>query len=168
MEERKSAPMRLGRVGGGIIIGSLRVQEHSIFSEDTVGQAKILGGDTQVHVTFDLPYQFQPIVTLTLRGESALSTSTIFKYTIVDETTEGFTIKINQELEEDILFNWHAFGSGDGKLFVSDNTVEDIEIMVPQEEPPAESPPSEEPPAEEPPAETPPAEEPPEESPPAE
>ena len=128
-----------------VVLGDLRVEKHSVFSGDTVGQAKILAGDNAVHVTFDQPYEYQPIITLTLRGETALATSTEFKYTVVDESNKGFTIKLNTAQENDILFNWHAFGAEAAKIFVSDNTVEDVEIIIekdPEEEPPVETTPT--------------------------
>jgi len=116
-----------------VVMGDLRVEQHSIFNEDTIGQAKILPGDTFVRVQFAKEYSYQPVVTLTLRGENALTAT--YKYTVVDERTDGFTIKISEaQGEEDVEFNWHAFAVNAGKITVSDDTYEDIEIILPPEE----------------------------------
>jgi len=111
-----------------LFAGDIQVKGHVAFNEDTVGQAKILAGDTEVRIEFEDEYVYQPVTMVTPRGRAVLETD--FKYTIVDETTSGFTIEIGGELEEDIEFNWYAFGSDEGKIFVSDGTEESIEIVV--------------------------------------
>ncbi len=111
--------------------GKITVKEQMAFNKDTVGQAEILPDDTEVRVEFDKKYEYQPIVTLTLRGENALNAN--FKYTVVDESNTGFTIKISEPQEEPVQFNWHAFGADEGKIFVSDGNTRDIELVIDDE-----------------------------------
>ncbi len=109
--------------------GSIKVEKQVTFNQDTLGQARILAGDTEVRIIFEDEYQYQPIVGLTPTGYSALTLD--FNYTVVEANTDGFTIQIDEALDEDLMFNWHVFGVDKGKIFVSDGTTEDIEIIVP-------------------------------------
>ncbi len=106
----------------------IHVQKHATFGADTAGIARILEGDRYVQVEFEEEYEYQPIVTASPRGEANLFAS--FKYTVLDETTAGFRIKINQEVRHDLDFSWHAFAVEEGKIFVSDGTTEEIEIVI--------------------------------------
>ncbi len=108
--------------------GTIKVKGAAVFGEDSVGQARILAGSDKVEIKFKEAYAFQPIVTLTMRGEEALNTSV--KYTVVNETNEGFEIKLNIAHYENLDFNWHAFGAYEGKIFVSDGTTENITLVV--------------------------------------
>lgn len=117
-----------GSLSGNISVDNLTVDKHVAFGSDTVGQAKILPGATAVIVKFDQEYTYQPIVTLTLRGENVLTED--FKYTVLDESTGGFTIKISAAQDQPVEFNWHAFGAKQGQLTVSDGTKQNIEIVV--------------------------------------
>ena len=113
--------------------GNVTVRGHVTFNQDTVGQAKILAGDTSVAVVFIEEYEFQPIVTITPR-ENWNGT-----HWVSDELTTGFSINIDPDQSDDITFNWHAFGGDGVKIYVSDGltlplttdgTTEDIEIVV--------------------------------------
>jgi hypothetical protein len=39
-------------------------------------------------------------------------------------------IEISQPQTAEVIFNWHAFGAQGGKIFSSDATVGDIELMT--------------------------------------
>lgn len=61
----------------------------------------------EVNVIFDQEYLTAPIVSITPRGESALNSD--FRYVVTNETTKGFTVKINKAQMEKLEFNWNAF-----------------------------------------------------------
>ena len=114
--------------GGIQVSGStpLVLANHLYLSHDSVGEAKILPGDTKVRISFDKPYQYQPIVTATPNSRVGS------EYWIDEKDSSGFTIFIDQESNDVIYFNWHAFASEGAKLTVSDGTTEDIILAVPQ------------------------------------
>jgi hypothetical protein len=107
--------------------GNITVRGHAIFDKDTVGQARIVVGDKEVRVRFVEEYKQQPVITVTPRGEAALLE---FKHTVVKESTTGFTIKLDREAPANIEFSWHAFGSDNGRITVSDGSSEGIKIVV--------------------------------------
>ncbi|KKK60347.1 hypothetical protein LCGC14_3025260, partial [marine sediment metagenome] len=43
---------------------------------------------------------------------------------------KGFKVVMSPTSSDDIIFNWHAFGSDGGKIYVSDGTVQDINIII--------------------------------------
>jgi len=103
--------------------GKLIVDAEVAFNADTVGEAKILTGADRVHVTFQYEYEYQPIVTITNIGSHKI------QYQYVDNvTTTGFDIVIDPAQTSDAMFSWHAFGSSNGKISVSDGTTENIQI----------------------------------------
>jgi len=115
------------------IDGKLTVKGNVAFNKDTVGQAKILACKdldktkcaTSVHVTFETEYEYQPVVTITNVGKHKI------QYQYVDNiTTSGFDIVIDPTQDTDVLFDWHAFGSDEGKIFISDGSTENIEIVT--------------------------------------
>ena len=87
----------------------IKFKEHVAFNGDTVGAGKIKAGDEEIKIEFEKEYENEPIITLTFVGENILDAD--FKYTIVDKSKNGFAIKINPAQEEDIKFDWHAFGT---------------------------------------------------------
>jgi len=107
-----------------LFAGDIQVKGHVAFNEDTVGQAKILAGDTEVRIEFEDEYVYQPIISLTPMDFIERS------YKVDNITTSGFDVKINGKQEEDVVFSWYAFGSDSANIFVSDGTKEDIEIVM--------------------------------------
>jgi len=109
--------------------GDILVKGHAIFNGDTVGQGKILVGDTEVKIEFEKEYEYQPIVNISnsakVDGDYWISTTTVNSFYIVLEKPQLI----------DLVFNWHAFGSDNGKISISDGTVEDIEIIADLVEP---------------------------------
>lgn len=112
----------------GNIPSSTIINNHLYLSGDSVGQAQILSGDREVRVDFEKPYEYQPIVTISPRGEAALDNS--FRYAVIKEDELGFTIKISSSQNEDVEFSWHAFASEGAKLTVSDGSTHDIVLVV--------------------------------------
>lgn len=104
--------------------GNISVKRSESFGVDSIGQAKFLRGAQEVKVIFEIPYQYQPVVTVTptafIRGA----------YKVDKVTAKGFTINLEFEQQEDVTFNWHSFGANGGKVFVSDNTKQDITLVV--------------------------------------
>ena len=103
--------------------GRITVRGHAVFDKDTVGQARILAGAEAVRVRFVEEYAEQPVITATPRG-AVLGHN--FQYSVSDESTTGFTIQIFPKQPGAVEFNWHAFGSSNGRITVSDGTTEAI------------------------------------------
>ncbi|HEX3099884.1 MAG TPA: tail fiber domain-containing protein [Patescibacteria group bacterium] len=115
------------------------LQSQLYLSGDNVGEAKILAGQKSVHVSFVKNYQYQPIVTTTPEGRVGS------EYWVSDKDESGFTIYIDQEASDDIVFDWHSFAGQSAKLTVSDGSTSNIELVVASAPvaPPAGTPPSE-------------------------
>lgn len=112
----------------GNINQPILLKSHLYLTSDSVGQAQILSGDREVRINFDKPYEYQPIVTISARGEAALDNN--FRYAVVDEDASGFTIKISEDQNEAIEFNWHAFAGQGVKLTVSNGNINIIKLVV--------------------------------------
>jgi hypothetical protein len=91
------------------VSGDLTVKGRLYLSSDSVGQAKVIKGQTLVRVDFSSPYLTPPIVTVTPSG--ALGD---FHYAVLNADPHGFEIGINKPFDGDIVFNWHAFASSFG------------------------------------------------------
>ncbi len=136
LDELEAAVLALGGspetlTGGGLeeqltglnvqVEGDILIKGHATFSGDTVGQAKMLAGDTRVEVRFDSEYATQPIVNISKSSEITGD------YWVSDVTTEHFYIEMSQPQVGDTVFSWYAFGSNDDvKVFSSDGTIENI------------------------------------------
>lgn len=102
----------------------LVLASHLYLTGDNIGEAKILAGDTSVRVNFDRPYEYQPIVTATPEGRVGS------EYWISDKDSTGFTIYIDEESNDDIIFDWHSFAGEGAKLTVSNGTQQEITLVV--------------------------------------
>lgn len=109
-------------VGNAVFEGSITVMEHVVLSRDTVGQAMILTGENKVSVTFEMPYDQLPIVTVTPYGAKRMD------YGVENVSLTGFEIVIDPIQYKDTIFNWQAFGNREAKVFVSNGTTLDIEM----------------------------------------
>ncbi|MFT7557862.1 MAG: hypothetical protein ACI83D_000536, partial [Planctomycetota bacterium] len=96
--------------------GSITVAGHVNFGADTVGQAQILEGDEQINVEFEQTYDHMPVVTVTPRGPVNGD------YWVENESISGFTIMLSRDQDDDLSFNWHAFGTSNLVVQVSDGT----------------------------------------------
>lgn len=139
--------------GDAVFQGSVTVEEHVNVGQDVAGRARIIAGDTLVHVPFERAYSSQPIVTATLRT----ATNIPGYWWVEQERTDGFYIALDGTLPYDVEFNWIALGVTGGRVSVSDGSVRDIEVYVAEGGAPAEpvvaEPAASEPPASEPAAE---------------
>lgn len=104
--------------------GNIVIKDHTAFGRDSAGQAKILAGHNLTTIVFTKEYGYQPIVTITPIGIHNIN------YGVEDITTKGFKVVMSPTSSDDIIFNWHAFGSDGGKIYVSDGTVQDINIII--------------------------------------
>lgn len=100
------------------------LQSHLYLSGDSVGEAKILAGAKSVRVNFAKSYQYQPIVTATPNSRVGS------EYWVADKDSNGFTIYIDHDSNDDIIFDWHAFAGQAAKLTVSDGTIQAISLEV--------------------------------------
>lgn len=112
--------------GDAIFTGSVTVRDHLYASSDTAGRARIVAGDTKVHVAFETSYEQQPIVTATLRT----ATDIPGYWWVENESTAGFDLSLDGTLATDVEFNWMALGVENGKVTVSDGSTEDINVYV--------------------------------------
>jgi hypothetical protein len=115
---------RLDVTGPASILGGLKVRGLLDFDADSVGQARIAGGQTAVRVRFSQSYRNQPIVTATptdfLNGG----------YRVSQLSNTGFTIELERAQSHDATFNWHSFAAADGLLHLSDNTRQTIRLVI--------------------------------------
>jgi hypothetical protein len=124
-----------GSLTGNATTTNLTVYNPGNFSGDSVGEAKILSGQTSVRITFAQPYAYQPIVTATPVGDSALADG--FRFTLEDIDASGFTIQTLLPVTSDTSFDWHSFASPTARLTVSDGSTAPISLIVPPAAPPA-------------------------------
>ncbi|OQB19796.1 MAG: hypothetical protein BWY14_00169 [Parcubacteria group bacterium ADurb.Bin192] len=109
-------------VSNAIFEGNVTVMGHVTLSRDAVGQAMILTGEDRVTVSFEVPYDELPIVTVTPFGAKRMD------YGVENVSLTGFDIVIDPIQYQDIIFNWHAFGNREAKVFVSNGTTLEIEM----------------------------------------
>ncbi len=93
------------------------------FNSDTGGFAEIAEGDKEVDVTFDEEYSEDPVVNVTLAADEN-DEEEIFdadiRYLVTEKGTTGFTIKLNKNAPEKLMFNWIALAVKDAKTFHSE------------------------------------------------
>jgi hypothetical protein len=127
---------------GDLSVENLTVTGHLYAGADMAGRARIVTGDSRVHVSFEDEYASQPIVNATLRT----ATNIPGYWWIEEESTTGFDIVLDGSLTQDVEFNWIAVGVDGGKVSVSDGSSRDISVYVTDggapvaEEPVAEEP----------------------------
>ncbi|MDD5726348.1 MAG: hypothetical protein PHC53_02955 [Patescibacteria group bacterium] len=137
-----SSALSSGSLDDLVTSGALALDEQLNLGPDSVGQAKIMQGDTKVTVQFDKEYPYQPIIALTPMDK------VVGSYWISTANTKGFSIQLEQAQTSGLMFGWHAFGSKAGKVFSSDGSVTDIGLsqdvlqtpVAPQQTTPAPTP----------------------------
>ncbi|MDF1497120.1 MAG: hypothetical protein P1P90_03590 [Patescibacteria group bacterium] len=107
-------------VANAVFEGNITVKGHVAFGKDVVGQAMIMTGDNRVTVDFAEDFGTLPIVTLTPAGKVTVP------YWVENASLQGFDIVLDEVQYADILFNWHAFGNNEGRVYVSNGTTMDI------------------------------------------
>jgi hypothetical protein len=96
------------------------------FTSDTGGMAVIKGGAKTVDIVFDREYVATPIVNASFVFGTTTEDADIeaifekdIRFVVTNRTEKGFTIRINKNLEEDVVFNWTAIAVTDSKVFTS-------------------------------------------------
>ncbi len=112
--------------GDAVFQGSVTVEDHVNVGQDVAGRARIISGDTRVHVAFENPYVSEPIVTATLRT----ATDIPGYWWVEEESTTGFDLVLDGTLAYDVEFNWIALGVNDGVVSVSDGSTREINVYV--------------------------------------
>jgi hypothetical protein len=112
-----------GALTGNATASNLSVLSPAVFSGDSVGEAKILAGQTSVRVTFTEPYKYQPIVTADV-------VDVFIEHMISNVDATGFNVNIPEVTPADITFNWHSFASPAEQLTVSDGSKIGIQLIV--------------------------------------
>ena len=113
-----------------IFEGKIVVKGQALFGQDSVGQVKILAGQSQAQVIFKEEYEYRPIVVLSPYGEDILANEAI-KWTVSLASSTGFAVKLSESALTDLTFSWHAFASPQAKLFVSDGSSQEITLQIP-------------------------------------
>ncbi|KND48325.1 MAG: hypothetical protein AB198_01235, partial [Parcubacteria bacterium C7867-003] len=99
------------------------------FTSDTGGSAVIKAGAKTVDVVFDREYVASPVVNASISFGTSTEDSDIeaifekdIRFVVTNRSEKGFTIRINKNLTEDVVFNWIALAVTDSKLFTSRTT----------------------------------------------
>ena len=112
--------------GNAVFEGSVTVEGHMYGSADMAGRARIVSGDSRVHIPFTNEYASQPIVTATLRT----ATDIPGYWWVEEENTTGFDLVLDGTLGYDVEFNWIALGVEAGRVSVSDGSSREINVYV--------------------------------------
>jgi hypothetical protein len=139
--------------GGVIFNESVEFNLPPIFNADTAGFAIIREGANKVEVEFDNEYMATPVVNASITYEDGDDVdeeeaqeifSSNIQNMIVNKSTSGFTIILNQNAPRDVRFSWTALAVRDAKIFeglmpgliIEENTPEpESEEPVVEEEP---------------------------------
>ncbi|MFH1253047.1 MAG: hypothetical protein V1664_01815, partial [Candidatus Uhrbacteria bacterium] len=106
--------------------GSVTVLDHVYGSSDVAGRARIVSGDECVAVAFANEYEYQPIVTATLRSDVNIPGY----WWVEEESSTGFRLCLDGTVAYDVEFNWMAMGVEEGKVSVSDGSTDEIILYV--------------------------------------
>jgi hypothetical protein len=112
-----------GSLTGNASTSNLSVYIPSNFSGDSVGEAKILAGQTSIRVSFRQAYSQQPIVTFSPEGA-------VVPAFIQEKDSAGFTLAMPSARTTDVTFDWHSFASPQARLTVSDGTTQPIQLII--------------------------------------
>ncbi len=92
--------------------------------KDIAGLIKIKKDTDTAKVTYEKPFEFTPIVTVTAK-KSGVS------FSIVDELVKGFTVKLEKPATEDLIFSWITLSVKDAKTYEStDNATPAAQIAT--------------------------------------
>jgi len=108
---------------------NLTILSGAAFSGDSVGQARILEGESSVRVIFIEPYEYQPIVTFSPVGPAAGQAMAAGAY-LSDISSTGFTIEVPTNASQPVTFDWHSFASPRARLAVSDGTSQAVQVVL--------------------------------------
>ena len=93
-----------------LFTGKAEFQQPITQAKDSAGNVMLPSGAQSVEVTFTTAYDSAPFVTLTPVGKGVTG------YYVDQVTKTGFTIKVEQSLSQDVLFNWAAIQTTTGAV----------------------------------------------------
>ena len=102
--------LSLSALNNLVLSGGLKVSGHVSFDADTVGEATVSAGQTEVIVNFSADYLEKPMITATPEADTQGA------YWVSDVTAQSFKIKLHQAQANDVAFFWHAFAKKDDLL----------------------------------------------------
>jgi len=98
--------------GKAIFKGRVEFNDRIIYKDiDMAGHATISKGQNQVQIRFDKPYGKTPIISVTPLN--------YIRFKIVDKTERGFTIQVDDEVQNKVEFDWTAVEVEGAKIFES-------------------------------------------------
>jgi hypothetical protein len=144
--------------GKTLFKGVVSFEQSPLFGGDTAGFATIEEGARKVRVTFETPYEKQPIVTATLTNDASPLLSeadetlkqdievlekeyldSVFdkdiRYLVTEKSPRGFTIVLAEKAPRDLQFSWVALSVDKAKSFNSEK--EKVEEVIPTDPIPA-------------------------------
>lgn len=102
--------------GSVIFKGDVEFRGNVSFNTSAGGFAKIKKGDKKVEVIFDKPFADTPVIVVNAEDAGV-------GFALVDKSSQGFTIKIKNEAEDGLTFNWTATYVKGAKTYESDGDV---------------------------------------------
>lgn len=130
--------------------GKVSFEKAPTFGSDTAGFALIEKGATRVRITFDDPYERQPIVTASLtndrspllddKADDSLKADVALveadfqdnvfgsdvRFLVTEKEKNGFTIVLNKPAPYDLQFSWVAIAVTQSKTFTSEPLREEV------------------------------------------
>ena len=142
--------------GDTLFKGNVAFEKTPTFNSDTAGFAVIEKGSRKVQVKFDMPYQYQPIVAITLTNEispllnekanadlvgdiTAVERDYLeqifdadMKYIVTEKSPTSFTIILNKAAPVDMHFSWVALAVSKATTSISQkrNDEEDADALL--------------------------------------
>ncbi len=140
--------------GKTLFKGTVSFEQAPSFGGDTAGFAIIEKGAKKVRITFDSPYEKQPIVTVTLTNDASPLLSdadeslkkdievlekeyleSVFdkniRYLVTEKSPRGFTLVLAEKAPRDLQFSWMALSVDKAKSFNSEKEKKEEEEMPP-------------------------------------
>jgi hypothetical protein len=102
--------------GSAIFKSDVEFRGHVAFNTSAAGLAKIKKGDKKVEVVFDKPFADTPVIVVNAESGGV-------SFALAEKSKTGFTIKIKNEAEESLIFNWTATYVKGVKTYESDGDV---------------------------------------------
>ncbi len=93
--------------------------------KDLAGLIKIKKNADTVKITYEKPFEFTPVVTVTAKKSGIL-------FSVIDETATGFSVNLEKPTSEDLIFSWMALPVKEAKTYESiGNTTLSAQIATP-------------------------------------
>jgi hypothetical protein len=90
-------------IGEAGFTSKVTFSDHVYFNADTAGVITLLAGMTSTNATFTKPYEVEPIINITPRGNVSGT-----NFWLASSSPYGFTIETDKPFASDFKFNWQA------------------------------------------------------------